>query len=311
MTIETVDYGESFAVELIAPSQQCPGVKAFQPREVLSATCQIYPTHLLISMTQYGKTKYASYLLGPIGAYVLRPLFGSLSPKSSSLTLPWDKIEKASYVAQGQEINIVGVFEGQKQPCLVAFKCAQSELLLANLAAFVSVEGVESPGRVLSRQLPDEVIFLNDLGGYGKTAWGMTEEEVLRAEAPRVERLEKPGEIAGGTATLGIKELQTHAGKFRADFIFGDSNRRLIQVNLTSLEEKDRRANSAAVSVLEKLLTEKYGAPKIENLPSKHASWELTKTVIQLVHLDLQPVASLVVICYKSPTAASGASKNP
>jgi hypothetical protein len=155
-------------------------------------------------------------------------------------------------------------------------------------------------------------IFLNDLDGYGKTAWGMTEDEVLRAETPRAERLERPGIFVGGrTATLPIKKLQTHAGKFNADFIFEDSNRRLVQVNLTSLDEKNPRAGSEAFSILKKLLTERYGMPKVENGLSEVASWKVGKTIIELVHLDIRQVSSFVVISYKSAMVGNVASGNP
>lgn len=157
-----------------------------------------------------------------------------------------------------------------------------------------------------------ESIFLNELDGYGKTAWGMTEDEVLRAETPRAERLERPGIFAGGrTATLRIKELQTPAGKFDADFIFEDSSRRLIQVNLTSLDRKNPRANSQAFSLLKKLLTEKYGTTKLENGLYEIASWKLGKTIIELAHLDSQPVASLVIVSYMSAMVGHVASGDP
>jgi len=146
-----------------------------------------------------------------------------------------------------------------------------------------------------------EDIFLNDLGGYDKTAWGMTEDEVLRAETPRVERRERPGIFVGGdTATLCIKEVRTQAGKFSADFIFEDSSGRLVQVNLTGVDEKKAGASSQAFFVLKKLLTEEYGTPKIEDGLSEVASWDLGRTIIELVDLDIDRVSSLVVICYKS-----------
>jgi hypothetical protein len=157
-----------------------------------------------------------------------------------------------------------------------------------------------------------EDIFLNDLDGYGKTAWGMTEDEVLRAETPRAERLERPGILAGGrTGTLRIKELRTRAGKFCADFIFEDSNQRLVQVNLTSLDEKNPRAGSEAFSILKKLLTERYGTPKVENGLSEVASWKVGKTIIELVHLDIRQVSSFMVISYKSAIIDNVASGNP
>jgi hypothetical protein len=157
-----------------------------------------------------------------------------------------------------------------------------------------------------------EDIFLNDLDGYGKTAWGMTEDEVLGVETPRVERRERPGILVGGsTATLRIKDLRTQAGRFSADFIFEDSNGRLTQVNLTSLGENDACASSQAFSVLKKLLTEKYGTPKLENDLSEVASWRLGKTIIELANLESDRVSSLVVVCYKSTKVGNVASGNP
>lgn len=159
MALETVDYGTSFTIEFAVSSQQYPGVKVFVPGEVLSSACQIRATHLLISVTQYGKSKYISYLLGPIGAFILGPLFGSLSPNYNSFSLPWDKIEKVEHLVQEQKIVIVGVPEGQKRPWLFSFKCTQPQRLLENLAAFVPIEGVETPARVLARELPDEFVI--------------------------------------------------------------------------------------------------------------------------------------------------------
>jgi hypothetical protein len=145
-----------------------------------------------------------------------------------------------------------------------------------------------------------EDVFLNDLDGFGKTAWGMTEDEVLEAEAPRAERRERPGELVGGrTATLCIKEVRTRAGMFSADFIFEDSDLRLIQVNLTSLDRMNPRAGSQAFSILKQLLTEMYGTPKLENGLSEIASWKLGKTIVELVDLGGDRTRSLVVVCYK------------
>jgi hypothetical protein len=157
-----------------------------------------------------------------------------------------------------------------------------------------------------------EDIFLNDLDGYGRTAWGMTEDEVLRADAPRAEWRERSEILVGGrTATIRIKELGTQAGEFGADFIFEDSNRRLIQVNLTSLGEKDARASSQAFSVLKKLLTEEYGTPKLENGLSEIASWRVGKTIIQLVSLESDRTSSLVIVSYSSAMVGGVASGDP
>ena len=149
-----------------------------------------------------------------------------------------------------------------------------------------------------------EDIFLNDLDGYGRTAWRMTEDEVLRAEAQRAERLERPGILVGGrTATIGIREIRTRACKFRADFIFEDSNRRLVQVNLTGLDERNHGADWQAFSLLKRRLTERYGTPKLENGLGEVASWGLGRTIVELVQLDIDQVSGLEIVCYKSAMA--------
>jgi len=149
-----------------------------------------------------------------------------------------------------------------------------------------------------------EDIFLNDLDGYGRTAWGMTEDEVLRAEAPRAERLERPGVLVGRkTAAIGIKGIRTEAGKFCADFIFDDSNGRLVQVNLTGLDKRDPGADWQAFSLLKRRLTERYGTPKLENGLGEVASWGLGRTIVELVQLDIDQVSGLEIVCYKSAMA--------
>ncbi len=77
------------------------------------------------------------------------------------------------------------------------------------------------------------------IAGYGKTTWGMTTDEVVNAETPRAEKLEKPEKFYTGLGIVTIKEIQIGVKKFSAIFIFDESGQKLQQVNLTSAEQNN------------------------------------------------------------------------
>jgi len=142
------------------------------------------------------------------------------------------------------------------------------------------------------------------IAGYGKTAWGMTPDQVLSAEAPRAERLEKPLKFKTGLGIIIIKEVQIGAAKFSAIFIFDESGQKLRQVNLTSFEKKNAGMSALSFSSIEKFLTEKYGAP-IYKEESRVASWKLPKTSIDLRHSNIPGILTQVTVSYR-PSTASG-----
>lgn len=148
-----------------------------------------------------------------------------------------------------------------------------------------------------------------NIGGYGKTLWGMTEEQVLKTEAPRVEKLATPKKYKSGTGTLYIPELNIANSRFDAVFIFDEANKKLVEVILASYEEKNAGVNSLTFSSIEKLLTEKYGPPTFKNA-GKKISWKLTKTIIELEHLNIPRIVSKITISYEPSTASKDASSN-
>lgn len=127
-----------------------------------------------------------------------------------------------------------------------------------------------------------------NMSGYGKTEWGMTPDEVLSAEAPRAEKLEKPENFKTGLGLISIKEVQIGVTKFSAIFIFDKSGKRLRQVNLTSL--KKPWVDASSFSSIEKLLTEKYGAPTYKE--ERVVFWKLPKTSIELARLNILDILS-------------------
>jgi hypothetical protein len=132
----------------------------------------------------------------------------------------------------------------------------------------------------------------------------MTPDQVLNAEAPRAERLEKPLKFKTGLGIIIIKEVQIGVAKFSAIFIFDESGQKLRQVNLTSFEKKNAGISALSFSSIEKSLTEKYGAP-IYKEEGRVASWKMPKTSIDLRHSNFPGVVTQVTISYR-PSAAGG-----
>src|SRR4030042_2300819 len=134
-----------------------------------------------------------------------------------------------------------------------------------------------------------------NIAGYGKTVWGMTPDQVLNAEAPRAERLEKPLKFKTGLGIIIMKEVQIGAAKFSAIFIFDEPGQKLRQVNLTSFEKKDEGISALSFSSIEKSLTDQYGSPTYKK-ESRVASWKLPKTSIDLRHSNLPGVLTQVTV---------------
>lgn len=147
------------------------------------------------------------------------------------------------------------------------------------------------------------------LDGYGNSRWGMTPEQVLKAEAPLAKMLEPPAQYRTGVGLVGIDEIQVITTKMGVMFIFDDPGRKLKQVNLTSLESKNALLNAHAFSSLEKILTEKYGAPTYKQ-DGRNVSWKLPKTTIDLNHMNISGVVSRVTVVYKPTSASASDSSN-
>ncbi len=147
-----------------------------------------------------------------------------------------------------------------------------------------------------------------DIAGYDKTMWGMTEEEVLAAEAPLAERLEKPSTMVNGDiVTIVIRGIEIAGIQFSGYFIFDPQDRKLIAVGLQSAMEM-----GASVGSIEKYLTEKYGQPANKK-EGENLLWELPKTTIELVTVDLKlPITKpvrMILISYRSTQGGGAGSR--
>jgi len=97
-----------------------------------------------------------------------------------------------------------------------------------------------------------------NIAGYGNTVWGITEEEVLKAE-PRAKKVDKPTtNEASDIISITIDRIEIELTEFQVWFKFDSKHRKLKQVILQSVNDLSPAATFATV---EKLLTQKYGAP--------------------------------------------------
>src|SRR5439155_16420909 len=105
----------------------------------------------------------------------------------------------------------------------------------------------------------------------------------------------------GDIRSITIKEIEIASTKFRAFFIFDYDSRKLKAVTLEGVEDT---SPARTFSSIEKLLTEKYGSPTYKQ-ENKNVSWKLTKTVIELLYVNI-PLAkwTQVFVTYK-PVGAS------
>jgi hypothetical protein len=149
-----------------------------------------------------------------------------------------------------------------------------------------------------------------DINGYDKAVWGMTEDEVMKAEAPKIAKLKKREIFAGGkTASLGIDEVLIGDITFKGLFLFDDTSHKLVQVNLDYHDETNLGARRA-FSATAKLLTDKFGPPSTQDTDETmpECTWELAKTKISCLAF-LEPIKlKSVVISYSAKTEGTIAS---
>ncbi len=141
-----------------------------------------------------------------------------------------------------------------------------------------------------------------NIAGYGKTIWGMTEDEVLKAEAPSAKRLKNP-EITqiGDLGSVVINQVRIAETNFTVNFIFDRKNHRLVRVDLES--PHNLAPGGRTFSEIKKLLTEKYGSPTFDEW--KRVFWKLPKTKIEIRNASYPELSWRQVLMYYTPADAS------
>ena len=169
--------------------------------------------------------------------------------------------------------------------------------------------------------------------GWRQAQWGMTETEVLAAFKGEAKTLKEVSHFGGkkdvpdswtGYTSIGIDSVSISTGTFKVSFSFDRTSKGLTDVtlsnrnNMSERTQPDRQADRLCEN-LEKMLTEKYGAPtyskteddleqRAPGLPSsfsKDISWKLQKTLIGLHYLYLRGTTiSLMTVTYHNADVA-------
>ena len=147
-----------------------------------------------------------------------------------------------------------------------------------------------------------------NINGYGKATWGMTVDEVQKAEPS----CEKPKEDmnydkAGYDGLLVKSGIDIGSSKFDVIFCFGKNGQKLVSVHLNGLEKRFPSVNERIFISLEQLLTEKYGTPSFK--AEMRVSWKLPKTTIELVNSYMANIATQVMVIY-TPTEVKNTESN-
>jgi hypothetical protein len=209
--------------KLVTPSEKPQGeTKILHPsNESLGCWVAVYPTHLVIGDVRPGPTKHAAYLFGAVGAYLLKPLLGSLSTSSRSYSILWEKTLWIKFNQDLREIDVCGVRKEDGHIWLVAFTCEQSEKLLRHLTSFVKVEGIDkilgeiTQPRVSSESKLNDVLmedlhdYLNSIGFNAEFAnldRSYTHKGIIRLNGANVSYIAKDTHITGSSEIIFIIE---------------------------------------------------------------------------------------------------------
>jgi len=150
-----------------------------------------------------------------------------------------------------------------------------------------------------------------DIGGWGKTRWGMTPEEVIAAlPGTRIHRISEPRVATPrpGEALLRIDDLEVAGHVLTVRFLFTWGTPRLNIVNLTLEREANPLVVERAFRDLEKALVEMYGPPtyrhedRNEAATSYTASWRLGRTNVELSLLPSSEALPAILAVHYAPT---------
>lgn len=139
-----------------------------------------------------------------------------------------------------------------------------------------------------------------DVEGWGKTKWGMTEEQLLNIFEGQVERLPRNEECHGGCATLRINDMEIEGSHFKVYLHLNYTTNKLDHV---AIEPEGEHMDDAAFDSLIRMLIQKYGAPTSQkddkNIfgQTKKRTWIFPSTVIELSWMELS--GALTILNYK------------
>lgn len=127
-----------------------------------------------------------------------------------------------------------------------------------------------------------------DVQGWREAKWGMTENEILEAfkgEAVRLDKIEEWGQL-NLYAFIGINNYDIDGNKYGVYFAMDKTAKTLKRIQIYLLDTTSGLVRNRFRD-LEKLLTEKYGAPSFKDASDKIlnkivVSWNFPSTIIEL-----------------------------
>lgn len=140
--------------------------------------------------------------------------------------------------------------------------------------------------------------------GYGKSRWGMTPSQVVLAENGRAHFINPPAKYNAALGSVGIDKVSIGYHDFKVVYQF--TNEHLTQVIVQSIENMNSGINIQSFMNVESLLTQKYGQPSFK-AEGENVVWNQPGTTIELSHLNIPGVTSLVTVRY---TPASQTTKS-
>lgn len=144
--------------------------------------------------------------------------------------------------------------------------------------------------------------FGKSLEGYGNTKWGMSPEQVVRAEGGKARALDKPIKYSGSEGLVKIDNTKIANRDFDITYLF--VNDHLVQVNVSAKGKSNILINRDVFNNLESLLTQKYGSPTYSDA-GKSIAWRLGETTVNLSMLNIEGVISSLSVSYKPSSALS------
>lgn len=152
----------------------------------------------------------------------------------------------------------------------------------------------------------------NDVEGWSKARWGMTEDDLLKAFEGQAIRLEQKN-YNDSYSTIEIRDIEIGSDHYQVRFLMDNNKKTLSKVLITPLDT-DLAAAEIRFKGLEKLLIEKYGQPSFRDdkkEPDTRISgslvhkgsvklttaWNFSSTIIELSYLELRSInmRSLVI----------------
>lgn len=104
-----------------------------------------------------------------------------------------------------------------------------------------------------------------------------------------------PEKYTGGVGKVRIEKVTIGSGLYTVNFLFDDSDR-LVQTNVSSVEQNNEGIIVRQFDTLNQLLTQKYGKPEFANADS--VTWKLPSTTVELSKMVISGIMAQTVIRY-------------